>query len=77
MKKEGRLDPFEDGTITMKPAAFENVKIEEEPETKAAPVASPEKKIRPTTPVNNADYEKKEKQRAKFMKVQEKVEAKK
>jgi hypothetical protein len=63
----------------MKETAFENVSIKEETETESKPaaVASPEKKIRPTTPVNNADYEKKEKQRAKFVKVQEKVEAKK
>jgi tetratricopeptide (TPR) repeat protein len=33
--------------------------------------------MRPTTPVNNADYEKKEKQKPKFLKVQEKVEQKK
>lgn len=58
-------------SVEFKDAAFEKAP-KEEPK-----VASPEKKqplIRPTTPVNNADYEKKEKQKPKFLKVQEKVE---
>jgi tetratricopeptide (TPR) repeat protein len=78
LKKSGDMDAFEDGTVTLKDAAFEK---EEEPVIKEVPVAtSPEKKLppmRPTTPVNNADYEKKEKQKPKFLKVQEKVEQKK
>lgn len=72
LKKSGDLD-----SVEFKEAAFydNSTTKKEEPV-----VASPEKKqpqIRPTTPVNNADYEKKEKQKPKFQKVQEKIELKK
>jgi hypothetical protein len=45
LKKSGDMDAFEDGTVTLKDAAFEK---EEEPVIKEVPVASsPEKKLPP------------------------------